>query len=208
MLNRWTPMVATVLAIAVPGWGQNAGSTAQTPATDLERTACQRRSLSSMEPESQAQQWLNQNVEGVTFDEAPFEDVIRWMRGRPGDMNVVIKWHVLEAFGVDRDAPVTLELRNVPLWKVLHFVLEQVSPDAPLGYRGEENVLTVTLEEELNAPRHFVIRAYPVTDLARNFMNVHTAPSIRLSSLQQMTSGGSTASSVFTEGDGDEDEDA
>ena len=206
MLSRWTLIAATTLAVAAPAWGQTAGRIGQSSAADLERTTRQRRSVRGMEPESGAQQWIKQNVESVTFDETPFEDVIRWTRGRPGDMNVVVKWHVLEVLGVDRDAPVTLELKNVPLWKVLHFVLEQASPDVPLGYCGEENVLPITLQEELNAPRNFIIRAYPVTDLVRNFMNVHSAPSIRLSSLQQMTSGGGMASSVFTEGDGDEDD--
>lgn len=199
----------TTMAISAPGWGQIAGCTGQGAAADHERATHERQSLRIMEPESQVQRWLNQNVELVSFDETSFENVIRWLRELPGDMNVIVKWHVLEVMGLDREAPVTLELRNVPLWKVLHFVLEQVSPDAPLGYRGEDNVLTITTVEELNAPRHFIIRAYPVTDLVRNFMNVRSAPSISLSGLQQMTSGGAAAgTSLFDDGDGEEGDEA
>lgn len=204
MASRWILMTATTMALGAPGWGQVAGSAGRGPAADLERVTRQRKSFRAVQEEPQALRWLNQNVERVSFDETPFEDVLRWMRGRPGDMNVVVKWHALEVFGVDREALITLELRDVPLRKVLHLVLEQASPDAPLGYRGEDNVLTITLQEELNAPGHFIIRAYPVTDLVRNFMNVRSAPTIRLSELQQMTSGGGAAPSMFTGGDGDE----
>jgi hypothetical protein len=129
------------------------------------------------------------------------------MRELPGDMNIVVEWNVMEGLGVDRETPITLELKNVPLYKVLDFVLKQAGGDVPLGYRGIDNILTITLEEELNQPGNFVIRTYQVADLIRLHVSFDNSPTIRLSSLQQQQSGGgSSGSNLFSDDDDDEEE--
>ncbi|UCG32396.1 MAG: hypothetical protein JSU68_12110 [Phycisphaerales bacterium] len=205
MAKRWILTTAIGMAAIAPVWGQTAQTSGQSSAADLGRSIRERQSLRGLGQPSQIQKWLNQNVESVSFDEELFEDVIRWLRERPGEVNIVVEWNVMEGLGVDREMPITLELKNVPLSKVLQLVLKQAGVDVPLGYRGEENILTITLEEELNAPRNFVIRTYQVTDLVRTFINFDNPPSIRLSNLQQTTSGGGAASSnLFADDDDDE----
>jgi hypothetical protein len=206
MRRIWIVTTAISMVAVAPAWGQTPQTTGQSSAADLGRTIRERQSLRALGQPSQIQQWMNQNVESVSFDEELFEDVIRWLRERPGDVNIVVEWNVMEGLGVDREMPITLELKNVPLYKVLNLVLKQAGADVPLGYRGEDNILTITLEEELNAPKNFVIRTYQVTDLVRTFINFDNAPSIRLSNLQQTTSGGGgSASNLFSDDDDDEE---
>jgi hypothetical protein len=205
MGNRWFLTTAISMAAVAPVWGQNAQPTGQSTAADLGRSIRERQSLQGLGQPNQIGKWLNQNIESVSFDEELLEDVIRWFREQPGEVNIVVEWIVMEGLGVDREMPITLELKNVPLRKVLELVLKQAGMDVPLGYRGEDNILTITLEEELDAPKNFVIRTYQVTDLVRTFVNFDQAPSIRLSNLQQTTSGGGAASSnLFADDDDDE----
>jgi len=206
MIKRWILMTVISVAVAGPAWAQTTRGPGQSSAADLARTIRQRQTLRNVQQQSPVQRWLDQNVASVSFDETLFEDVIRWLREQPGEMNIVVEWAVMEGLGVDREAPVTLELKNVPLYKVLGLVLKQVGQDVPLGYQGTDNILTITLEEELNQPKNFVIRAYPVTQLIRPWTDYNNAPSIRLSNLQQSSSGGGAASSNLFSDDDDEGE--
>ena len=206
MIKKRILMAAIGLAVAGPAWGQIVRGPGQSSAADLGRSIRRRQTLSSARQESPLQKWLDQNIESVSFDETLFEDVIRWLRELPGEMNIVIEWIVMEGEGVDREAPISLELKNVPLYKVLDLVLKQAGSDVPLGYQGTDNILTISLEEVLNEPKNFVIRTYHVADLIRLYISFDEAPSIRLSNLQQQTSGGGAAgSNLFSDDDDDEE---
>lgn len=204
--GAWTALLA--LAIAGPASAQQlARGSGKSPSADLVRQLRERHRLGTLEAVSPVQKWLNQNIESVSWDEELFEEVINWTRELPGEMNIMVDWYALESLGVDREAPISLELRNLPLHKILNFVLEQAGGDEPLAYHGTDNILTITTEDEMAQPENFVIRVYNVIDLIRVLRSFENAPSIRLSNLQAQSSGqGSSGTNLFADDDDDDDD--
>lgn len=203
-------LLTTVLALAVtaPASAQQlVRGNGRGTAADLALRARSRQRIADRGKISPVEKWLNQNIESVSWDEELFEDVIRWARELPGEMNIIMDWHALEGAGVDREAPITLELRNLRLHVVLNLALRQAGGDEPLAYHGTDNILTITTEDERAQPRQFVIRIYNIVDLVRLTPDFINAPSIRLSNLQEKSSGqGGGGQQLFSDDD-DDDED-
>ena len=113
----------------------------------------------------------------------------------------------LEGAGVDREAPVTLELRDVPLYQVLVRALRKAGGDERLAFYGIDNILTITTEEERVQPENFVIRIYNVIDLVRVLKNFGGAPGVSIGNLVPQSSGSGGGSSSVIVGDDDDEGD-
>lgn len=175
--------------------------------TDFDAPNRKRRNRPEQRELSSVRNWLYQNIESVSWNEQPLEGVIRWARDLPGRMNIDVDWHSLEGAGVDREAPVTLELGDVPLYQVLVRALRQAGGDERLGFYGIDNILTITTEEEMVQSESFVVRAYNVIDLIRALKSFGGGPTIDIAAVQPQSSGsGGGSETVFKGGDDEEDD--
>jgi len=121
------------------------------------------------------------NVEAV-----PLERALNFLRDTSG-ANIVVNWKVLETLGVAKDTPVTLQVRNLPLRKMLQLVLDQASPNSSLVYNIDSNVIQITSQED--ADRQMVTKVYVVDDLVMA-PNVKQAPTLNLGQTTQQSGGG------------------
>ena len=103
----------------------------------------------------------------VSADQQPLGNVLEFLADTT-HLNMAVNWQALEGAAVDKNTPVTVKLKSVPLHKVLDVILSQVRED--LGYEFSDNVLTISTNELLptnGAPRVMekVVRVYNVRDL-------------------------------------------
>ncbi len=106
---------------------------------------------------------LNKRIDSVEWDDVPLETVIEWLREQGPKTNVIVVWRALEAQGIDADTPVTLKFRNARVGQILDEVLNQVSYDSELRFRGEGNSIKISTRADFN--RKLYVRAYDVSDL-------------------------------------------
>jgi hypothetical protein len=152
---------------------------------------------------SAAYDLLRKPIDRVEWDEAPFEDVIDWLKDMGGDnVNIIPRWGQLANESVDRDSPITLQLVNTTVAEVLNEVLEQLSEDGQLRYHGIGNKLKISARSDFD--RKLYRRVYDVTDILFRVPNLgQGAPEI---DLQQTTGGGAGGGgggqSIFSGGGG------
>ena len=86
----------------------------------------------------------------VTFDGVGLSDVLDFLRDVTG-ANLFVNWRALEEAGIDRNAPVTARLRQVPFAKVLDVILKSAAgdADAQLGFAVDQGVITISTKAEL-----------------------------------------------------------
>lgn len=131
-------------------------SSAQPSATQPAQSSLPARSYSS-------QAALQQKLSGFRVDGIPFDEVIA-MLAKTSGANFNVRWTQLQAAGIDRATPVSVDLHSITLAKALKVVLESVEPaDVTLGYYVHENVISITLK---HTPRtNLITRVYDVTDM-------------------------------------------
>jgi hypothetical protein len=102
-------------------------------------------------------------VKRLTFDEQEFEEVLQYLREASG-LNINVKWTALEAMGVDKQTPVTVNLHKVSYRKALDIILENVGGMmGQLNYIIEDGVITISTSDDL--AQKIVVRLYRVDDL-------------------------------------------
>ncbi len=116
----------------------------------------QRRQASTLE-------LLNRRVPDVRLVEQPFDQVVDWL-SELMQMNIVVRWQVLEDSGIERDMPVSIQVRNVRFSQVMWLVLNQVAgSDVVLAYRASGQMMTISTKEDLG--REMITKIYDVSDL-------------------------------------------
>jgi hypothetical protein len=140
-------------------------------------------------PAVNARRALAMTLGELQVDNIAVGKVVDYLRTTSG-ANIVVNWKALEAAGVSRDAPVSLQVRGLTLRKALQLVLDQASPAAPLTYNVDQNVISVTTQEE--ADKQMITKVYLVDDLVMPDMAPSSPPTFNLQALTQNTSGGST----------------
>lgn len=143
-----------------------------------------------------------QQLISVTFDQNTFESVIDALKIQTG-ANFAVNWNALEIAGIDRDSLVNLSLDNVSARRVLELILQQLSNDFDrLSYSIDEGVINISTELDLR--RDSFIRVYDIRDLLVQIPNFTGAPDFDLAQALESSDGGS---SVFSEGDDENDDD-
>jgi beta-lactamase regulating signal transducer with metallopeptidase domain len=90
---------------------------------------------------------LERQLPELKFDGVGFSDVIDFLRDVSG-ANIFVNWKSLEAAGIDRNAPTTIQLRNVKFSQALALVLDAVAgKEGVLSYRADGEVITITARE-------------------------------------------------------------
>jgi type II secretory pathway component GspD/PulD (secretin) len=123
---------------------------------------------------------LGSVVAELNFDGAPLSKVIDFLRNISGT-NLVVDWKTLETAGVQKDTPISLQIRDVTLRKMLQLVLNQASPNAPLSFAVDGNIIQVTTQEALD--KQLVTKVYIVDDLVVVPNTNVQAPRINLTSM-------------------------
>jgi len=180
--GKITGVVCAVLAVAVSGlW----------PAGNDSRAAY------AQSATIDAHAALGQTVHNLNVDGQPLSKVISYLRDISGS-NIVVNWKVLESVGVDREAPITVQVKELSLRKMLQLVLDQASPQSQLTFSVDANVIQVTTQDD--ADKQMVTRVYLVDDLIMENPNAtKAAPSLNL---QSLTGGGTQSFSSGQSGGG------
>jgi hypothetical protein len=105
-------------------------------------------------------------VQRIEWDDAPFEEILDWLRRQApagAKVNVIPKWRALGRAGVNGDTPVTLEMEQVSVGAVLEEVLAQMSGADPLTFVGQGNILRITTQSDLRG--RLYTRIYDVGEI-------------------------------------------
>lgn len=103
----------------------------------------------------------------VNFEENKLENVIDYIRNVTG-VNFYVNWTPLQnSAGIERDSPVSLQLKGVPASRVLDMVLEQVNAASgdiePLAWEYRGDVVVLSTKEDMRFMAY--TRLYVVRDL-------------------------------------------
>lgn len=119
-------------------------------ATDTEENRKTRRQLEKVAPE-------------IKFDATPFEEVIKQLRAYTG-LNIVPNWSAMEAAAIEKDAEVTMNLKDVKFEKALRLILSEIGGgEVELAYEIDDGVVQISTKEDLS--RRTMTRVYNVQDL-------------------------------------------
>lgn len=149
---------------------------------------------------------LTKRVEGVNWEDTPFEEVIDWLKAEGGGrVNIVPRWSQLSVESVDRDSLVTLELGSTTISEVLAEALDQLDEGGgAITYHAEGNTLRISTKADFD--RKLFVRVYDVTDLLFQIPDfAEEAPQIDLQNTSSGGGGGGAgqaAQSVFQGGGG------
>ena len=104
-------------------------------------------------------------VENAEFEEMPFEDFVEWLE-RLTQANVVVRWKVLESAGIEKDRPLTLKQKNIPLGELLPMVFDNLTHDlegVEIAAKASGNILLITTRADMNSK--LVTRSYDIESL-------------------------------------------
>ena len=106
---------------------------------------------------------LDSPVPEAAFQDVPLEQVMEWLADYV-DTNVWVRWQVLEQSGVERDKPISIRVRDLPLRQVLWIILTEAGgPEVKLAYATMENLLIISTWSNLN--EELITKVYEVPDL-------------------------------------------
>ena len=148
----------------------------------------------------------------INFDANRLVNVIDYLRNTTG-VNFFVNWPVLEAAGIEKDLPITLQLTQIPAEQALRLVLQQasaVNEFEPVQFSIIEGIVTISTERDLTKTTD--TRVYDIRDLLVQVPNFSNAPEFDLNeSLSNTNSGGSNSgggggqgSSLFGDDEGED----
>lgn len=150
---------------------------------------------------------LNRRLPEVTFQDTPFETVMDYLAEQIG-INVRVNWQTLENFGVSRDTPISVRVKNLRISQILWIIMNDASTDVKLAYRASSDLLVMSTAEELG--KEMIVKVYSVSDLLARVPRFTNAPEIDISQAQGVGQGGGGGQNIFggnTGGQTDDDDD-
>jgi hypothetical protein len=149
-------------------------------------------------PPVSARAALDRPVPELNADSTPFSRVIESLRGLSG-ANLVVDWKTLEAAGISKDSPISLNVRNLSFRKMLELTLDQAGPSTRLVFTVSENVIEITTQEAADA--HTVTRVYDVNEFLMPETIDKAPPNLDLSAVasSSSSSGGGGGTSIFNQ---------
>jgi hypothetical protein len=149
--------------------------------------------------------YLNERIEQVAFEEAPLDQVMDWLAGLT-PMNVVVRWQTLEDAGIERDKPISMDVRNLRLSQVLWMLMDEAGgTDLKLAYRASGELLIISTEEDLG--KEMMVRVYDVSDLLVRAQRFTSAPRLDISQASQGSGQGGSQNIFGGQGGGGQQDD-
>lgn len=141
---------------------------------------------------------MKEIVPEFRFEEVDFESVVDNLR-EIEKINIAVDWDNLEAQGIERRKPVTMQLRGLPFESVLKLTLDQVGGDTKLGFSVSEGLLRIATREKLD--REKFVRVYDIRDLLVGIPRFTNAarmdPSQAINQQGQLGGGGGSSAQLF-----------
>ena len=107
-------------------------------------------------------QSLNPIIDSLDLRNSTLEKAIDALREK-SKVNIVVRWHELEAVGIDKATPVELRVGKLPLQRLLELLGEAAGLHHPIGAQEEDSVVIVSTKDDLQAKG--TLRMYDVRDL-------------------------------------------
>ncbi len=99
----------------------------------------------------------------LKYDNAKFSEVIADLKKQTG-FNIYVDWQTLEAAGLERSNPITLDISEAPFDKAIQLILDQLGRDlVPLKFEIESKIVVLSTTENLN--RNVYTQTYAVADI-------------------------------------------
>lgn len=169
-------MVRTVLRLALLGACTPALAQTPPPSRADTQTADPAAKLPAARSRSAARA-LSLRLAEVRYSDSPLERVLEDV-ARLAQVNLVVRWDELERLGIERDKPISIEVRNVRLGQLLWLVMnEAAAPDVKLAYRADDAFITITSAQEIE--REMIVRIYDVNDLLASRLRRPTFGAVR-----------------------------
>ncbi len=142
-------------------------------------------------------QKLDENFKEISADQLGLERVLDFLRDNTGT-NMLVNWKALGDAGVDRNAPISVKLRDVPFRRVLSQVLASVGGTANLDFAVEDGIIVISTKDDLAASSPPKVVTYDISDLLVQPDN-KTPPNLDLSAVASSSSstGGGGGTSIF-----------
>ena len=132
----------------------------------------------------------------VDFNANRLENVIEYLRNVTG-ANFFVQWRALDAAGIAKDTPITMQLQNVAAAKALRLILDEAGGDlVKLDFTVDEGVVIVATKEFL--AQKTTIRTYDIRDLTFQVPTYNDSPEFDLEQVAS-DSGDSGGSSIFSD---------
>jgi hypothetical protein len=137
-----------------------------------------------------ARSMLDRPVAELKLDKVPLADAIAFLQNATR-ANLHVNWKALGSVGVSKDAPVSVNLRGVPLRKALTYVLQG---QGPVTWYIDDGVIEVTTQEI--ADKQMYTRVYSVEDLVMVVPDFY-GPQFNIQQASQSGQGGGGGQSPF-----------
>ncbi len=135
----------------------------------------------------------------LKIPDVPFEGAIDFLRDVT-NVNIIPRWAVLEAQGIDRAAPINLVLNNVTNETALRQILSQAGGVVELDYLIENGIIQISTKEDLSSVT--VTQIYSIREfVAPSFVGPDMA--LKRSSSTTTSNSGGGGGDLFGGGGGD-----
>ena len=143
---------------------------------------------------------MRATVGSMNLSGSQFKDVVQFLRD-VGNVSIYVNWGALQAAGIDKSSPVSVNLRNVTFEKGLRTVLEDVGGgQVDLRHDVDEGVITISTKDDLDTKT--VTKVYDIRDLIARVPNFE-GPKLSLDSAGNNASSGLFAADGAAAGRGD-----
>lgn len=107
---------------------------------------------------------LSETLVLLVTDRADLEKTVNYLRDNM-EVNVFVDWPALQDAGVDRNSPVTVNLKNQTYGDALSEILKAADGKKELGFIIDDGIVTVSTKDELRSARYAVVGVFDVRDL-------------------------------------------
>lgn len=193
--RMWLTGFATILGVGAAAWAQEKKE-AVVRETKVRTTQDQELPNYTIGSRDAAADLLRQRVASVDWKDATFEEVLDWVKDQgEGRVNIIPKWGPLGLESVNRETTINLQLNTTTISDVLNEVINQLSEDGQIQYRGISNKLTISTKQDFE--RTMYVRVYDLSDMLFRVENFgQEAPLIDLKK-NASSKGGGSGQSVF-----------
>ena len=133
-----------------------------------------------------ARERLEENMAVISADNTALEKVLNFIRDNMG-ANIFVNWPALQTAGIDRNTPVSVNLKEVPYRKVLTTILAQVGGGtANLSYTIDDGIITISTKDDLSSQKYQLVRVFDVRDMLVQPNNI-PAPALNLQNVGSNT---------------------
>ncbi|MCZ6835915.1 MAG: hypothetical protein O7G85_09090 [Planctomycetota bacterium] len=118
----------------------------------------------------------------VNFQESKARDVFAYLATRL-DLTIIGRYSDdknAEGYGIDPEAPITLEMENMPALTVLELALEQVAGYDETTWQMRRGFLEIGTKDRLSVPAAQFVKVYPIDDLIYEPPSFDDAPTTDL----------------------------